>query len=120
MSIDSIPAPQAGTSDSPAQYRTLLVEQWRAQLDDVTRLSVEVAGQREGIQKGAAGAGTEYTSVAVRLLAAARHQLEETEDALRRLEAGSYGRCDRCRLPIPSARLEALPAARLCVACQGT
>ncbi len=120
MSIDSIPARQVGTHDAASDYRTLLVQQWRSQLDDVTRLSMEVAAQREAGQDGAAGAGTEYTSVAVRLLASARRQMEETEGALLRLEKGSFGLCDRCRLPIPPARLEALPTARLCVPCQAT
>lgn len=43
--------------------------------------------------------------------------LQEIEDALTKFEAGTYGRCERCGEPIGEARLEAMPAARLCMAC---
>lgn len=48
----------------------------------------------------------------------ARNMLEQIEDALRRLEAGSYGICARCGEPIQKARLEALPATTLCMDCK--
>lgn len=38
--------------------------------------------------------------------------------ALARLEAGSYGPCLRCRKPIPTDRLEALPWAAFDIECQ--
>ena len=48
-------------------------------------------------------------------------QLEETltdiEDALARYDAGTYGECESCGRRIPEARLEAMPAARLCIDC---
>ena len=34
------------------------------------------------------------------------------------MDAGSYGLCERCGQPIGDERLEALPAARLCLACK--
>jgi len=43
--------------------------------------------------------------------------LEEIERALERLEEGRYGRCERCESRIPRSRLNAVPYARLCVAC---
>ncbi len=43
--------------------------------------------------------------------------LREVEDALAKLDEGSYGRCESCGGPIADARLEAMPAARLCIAC---
>ena len=49
--------------------------------------------------------------------ALARETLEDIEHALRRLEVGAYGSCEGCGLPIPFERLEAIPSARLCVAC---
>ena len=42
----------------------------------------------------------------------------QIEAALQRLDAGTYGVCERCGQPIPPRRLEALPYATLCVACQ--
>jgi DnaK suppressor protein len=40
------------------------------------------------------------------------------EDALHRLQSGSYGRCDVCARAISAARLKALPFATRCRACQ--
>jgi RNA polymerase-binding transcription factor DksA len=58
-------------------------------------------------------------SVQAVLDAAAIERLADLNDALRRLDEGTYGICERCGAPIPMARLEALPHVRLCVQCQG-
>lgn len=41
-------------------------------------------------------------------------QLDDVDRALRRLEEGSYGRCEVCNAIIPDDRLEAVPATRFC------
>lgn len=41
----------------------------------------------------------------------------DIETALERIEAGTYGACERCGGPIAIERLEAIPFARLCVTC---
>ena len=46
-----------------------------------------------------------------------RGHLAEVEAAIQRLEAGTYGNCERCGQPIAKARLEARPAARTCIGC---
>lgn len=43
--------------------------------------------------------------------------LDEVEHALAKLAAGTYGNCENCGNPIPQARLEAMPAVRLCMSC---
>ncbi|MDQ2816442.1 MAG: TraR/DksA C4-type zinc finger protein [Actinomycetota bacterium] len=48
---------------------------------------------------------------------AAREQLAAIEAALRRLEAGHYGSCERCGQPIGDERLAARPAAVTCISC---
>lgn len=48
----------------------------------------------------------------------ARDLLDQTEDALERIEAGTYGKCASCGEPIGKARLMAYPRATLCVACK--
>jgi len=45
-------------------------------------------------------------------------ELRAIQDALARLKRGDYGRCQSCGEEIPPARLEAIPHATLCVACQ--
>jgi DnaK suppressor protein len=46
-----------------------------------------------------------------------RELLGQVEDALERLDAGTYGICTDCGKPIRAARLDALPYTILCVAC---
>jgi RNA polymerase-binding transcription factor DksA len=53
---------------------------------------------------------------AERLAAELRETLDEVDAAIQRLEAGNYGNCEVCGKPIGTARLEAMPAARLCIA----
>ena len=43
--------------------------------------------------------------------------LAEVEAALAKIADGSYGVCERCGQEIATARLEAKPAARLCIDC---
>lgn len=45
-------------------------------------------------------------------------ELAQIERALRRLKAGTYGKCEACSVKIPVARLNALPFSTLCVDCQ--
>ena len=49
------------------------------------------------------------------LAANAREMLEQTEHALERLDAGTYGLCEVCGKPIGKARMQAFPRATLCV-----
>ena len=49
------------------------------------------------------------------LAAQLRQELAEVERALRKLDDGTYGRCETCGEPIAPARLEAMPAARFCI-----
>jgi RNA polymerase-binding transcription factor DksA len=65
---------------------------------------------------------TDADSVLERELAeAGAARAEETvaavDHALERLEDGTYGWCERCGTPMPFERLEAIPSARVCVAC---
>ncbi|CAM5730917.1 Zinc finger DksA/TraR C4-type domain-containing protein OS=Streptomyces fumanus OX=67302 GN=GCM10018772_67790 PE=4 SV=1 [Streptomyces fumanus] len=52
------------------------------------------------------------------LAANAREMLSQTEHALERLEAGTYGLCENCGRPIGKARMQAFPRATLCVECK--
>jgi DnaK suppressor protein len=47
-----------------------------------------------------------------------RELLEQTEHALDRIDAGTYGVCESCGKPIGKARLQAFPRATLCVVCK--
>ena len=47
-----------------------------------------------------------------------RRLLREVLTALRKLDEGGFGECERCGEPIGEKRLEALPFARYCIDCQ--
>lgn len=47
-----------------------------------------------------------------------REQLADVEAALVKFDEGTYGNCENCGQPIAPERLEALPQAKLCVACK--
>jgi DnaK suppressor protein len=54
---------------------------------------------------------------AAALLNAGRDQLAAIDAALRRLETGRYGICERCGQPIGEERLAARPTAVTCIRC---
>lgn len=54
---------------------------------------------------------------AERLALQLRETLSDVEHALAKVDKGTYGSCESCGRPIAPARLEAKPAARLCIDC---
>jgi RNA polymerase-binding protein DksA len=46
------------------------------------------------------------------------HVLAAINEALKRIEAGTFGTCARCGRPIAEERLEAIPYATRCIDCQ--
>lgn len=44
--------------------------------------------------------------------------IQDIEDALKKIDDGSYGTCDECGKKITLERLRAIPFASLCLACQ--
>jgi RNA polymerase-binding transcription factor DksA len=50
-------------------------------------------------------------------LKAVKARLREIEEALARVEAGTYGTCENCGREIDIARLEAIPYTPLCMRC---
>ena len=53
------------------------------------------------------------------LLEALEAKLAAVDHALKIIDAGQYGICERCGSEIPPERLEVKPEATLCVKCQG-
>ncbi len=75
----------------------------------------DVQFDEEGGEGGTSNVDRELDLV---LSAQARAAIEEIDRALAKIQAGTYGICERCGQPIAEARLEALPYAALCVACK--
>ncbi|MDB5313672.1 MAG: yocK 2 [Gemmataceae bacterium] len=55
--------------------------------------------------------------LALGLLGPAEVILAEANAALKRIEGGTFGRCEDCGKPITRTRLDALPYARRCIRC---
>lgn len=55
---------------------------------------------------------------ALNLVSSEHDVLFEIDDALRRIQLKTYGKCDGCSKRIEKIRLKALPFARMCVKCQ--
>jgi RNA polymerase-binding protein DksA len=43
--------------------------------------------------------------------------IEQIQDALARIDAGTYGKCTECGSPIAKPRLQAIPYTRHCIEC---
>ncbi len=71
-----------------------------------------------GMHQADAGSDAYDKDFALSLLSQEQDALYEIEEALKRIENGTYGICEISGKPIPPARLEALPFARLTVGCQ--
>jgi DnaK suppressor protein len=108
-------------------FRTRL-NQERARIQgDLDNLDAEIATLGMGQQTEGGGAGNhladDATDIAeqerdLALIGTLQERMREVDRALERLEAGTYGICDRCGQPIAPERLEARPFATLCVNCQ--
>ncbi|MDB6149826.1 MAG: yocK [Chthoniobacter sp.] len=71
-----------------------------------------------GMHQADAGSDAYDRDFALSLLSQEQDALYEIEEALKRVELGSYGVCEMSGKPIAHARLEALPFARYTVECQ--
>lgn len=71
-----------------------------------------------GMHQADAGSDAYDRDFALSLLSQEQDSLYEIDEALKRLETGSYGVCEMSGKPIPHARLEALPFTRYTVQCQ--
>jgi RNA polymerase-binding transcription factor DksA len=75
-------------------------------------------GSAFGMHQADAGSDAYDKDFALSLLSQEQDALYEIEEALKRIEAGTYGLCEMTGKPIMIARLEALPFARYTVECQ--
>jgi RNA polymerase-binding protein DksA len=104
----------------------LEVERVRA-LARVGELTRELAGIVASTADGSSGGDDEHdpegATVAYErqhiaaLISRAHRHLSDVNAALRKLDEGRYGFCDRCGLPIGAQRLAARPAALTCIRC---
>jgi RNA polymerase-binding transcription factor DksA len=92
------------------------VERLRDGLDPIEDEQSDLAALSSADQHPA-DTGTELSdrTAALALREHAEAELREIDDAERRLDAGTYGRCEICDQPVGDERLEAEPATRRCI-----
>ena len=107
-----------GHAEHLATERTRTLHQIRSlqrTFDDIVHASQDVSTDDEHDPEGHTIAWERQQTAA--LLASAKARLAELDLAIRRVEGGDYGRCERCGRPIAEERLEVLPTTSTCVAC---
>lgn len=86
------------------------------------RAALALEDMREGggqVDESAdAATGTFELEKTITLGESARHRLHEVEDAIRKFELGTYGRCEQCGRPIDRERLKVLPQTKFCLDCR--
>ncbi len=103
------------------QLRSLLIEKQRelgAQLSSRDSSTKPVTLDQQSVGRVSRIDAIAQQQMAIANQQQARQLLKHIELALHRIEAGEYGICDRCEEPIAFARLQAQPAATLCIECQ--
>ena len=83
-------------------------------IDDVLRDSGDGAGD----DQADSGSKAFEREQEMTLLANAREAMHQSEHALARIAAGTYGSCESCGNPIGKLRLQAFPRATLCLSCK--
>jgi len=94
----------------------LIAEIQRAESDIADRLGDSVSDA--GDDQADVGAKAYEREHELALTYNARELLAQTERALARIDASTYGSCESCGEPIGKARLQAFPRATLCVSCK--
>jgi len=97
-----------------------LLEKRRALINTVReKRANNLEGGSDGTQDIADQATTAYTKEFLLSISdTERQQLKQVDAALDKMRQKTYGQCERCSEPISEKRLEALPFARFCIACQ--
>ncbi len=104
-----------------AKYYHNLIDLRERLLRQMSGLAKESAEQMPGYSLHMADSGTDNfdRDFALSLLSSDQDAIYEIEEALRRIERGTYGVCELTGRPIPKARLDAIPWTRFTVEAQG-
>ena len=104
---------EQGTGARGPRWRALLEAHWQARLRELTELSLAYH-----VAIAAASAQPEAQAL-LRRTVTARRRLADVEEALSRLAAGEFGRCEQCGAQIPDGLLATAPEIRYCARCDG-
>ncbi len=108
-----------GQKEKLLQLRDAMVDSMAGVAQDTLRSRAEGSeASAFGMHQADAGSDAYDRDFALSLLSQEQDALYEIDQALKRIELGTYGVCEMSGKPIPRARLEAIPFARFTVECQ--
>ena len=109
-------------------FRKLILKNKEKILDEIKRISEDTLKKS---QKDAAGDISGYTyhmadvasdtydrEFSLGLASNERQSLYELDEAIKKIEEGTFGICEECKTLITKTRLKVVPFTRLCVKCQ--
>jgi DnaK suppressor protein len=108
-----------GQKDKLLQLRDAMVDSMAGVAQDTLRSRAEGSeASAFGMHQADAGSDAYDRDFALSLLSQEQDALYEIDQALKRIELGTYGVCEMSGKQIPRMRLEAIPFARFTVECQ--
>lgn len=103
-------------------FRSMLLKQLRQHVDhvrDEQAAALDFAGDNDDVKDSVDMSLRDVNQeIALRLGEHESRMVADIDQALLRIEEGTYGECAQCGKPIDERRLEALPTARYDAACQ--
>ena len=102
------PPVRAAQADGP-RWRALLEARWQARLKELTELSLAYHGAADTPGGTGGDTGQQQVQALLSRAVAARRKLADLEEALGRLTAGDFGRCEHCGSAIPPGLLAIIP-----------
>jgi DnaK suppressor protein len=110
---------EAARQERHGTLKSMLEERRQEIVEKLRSIREGTPAQRLDVQDAEEQAVTDFAKdMEFALVQMKADTLSLIDEALRRLEAGTYGECAECGTDIPAARLKALPFAVLCVNCQ--
>jgi DnaK suppressor protein len=105
------------------KYEGLLLEKKRALLEEMGVIGTTIkdaSGDLSSYSYHMADQGTDTMDREMAFMFASKsgRLVYHIDEALRRIQEGTYGKCLSCGRQIAQARLEAVPHARLCIECK--
>jgi DnaK suppressor protein len=100
-------------------FRKLLVERRRQATEDLLNDRATAVEGDDGVQDTGEMSALDLNRSTALALASGQSQLiKEIDEALARIEDGTFGLCARCRKPLDEERLKAMPTAKYDAECQ--
>jgi len=116
--MESVPAAQKISKQERERLKQILVAIKERLSGQVSSLKVDALTRDDGVNSSEDGTDAFDRQFALGIASAENHNLVEIDEAMRRLEDGTYGACEECGCMIAMTRLKALPFVRKCVGCQ--